>query len=554
MADHEAPAQTTLPDTDEQPDVDPGPMAEAPDVAEVPAATVNLLESLSAEQMELIARAHRENNPKPSVKARLGDARTPIHRYLVHPNDIPIMEAHPQGATVLAAIGYGDNHQLRGGRGTEPTIATTDATQGTTGLEATGGRIYQEYNERILSLQDRMSVFEEMRRSEQAFAACEALITTPLANTDYWLEPGDRNDPASVRFAEMLNWNLSDGLTRSFSETMREASLALFYGFTWCYPRYERKLFQGQEYVGWRQFAPRARATVDRWRFDDDGGLRGLVQCGQLPTTGEVRYINYDIEQILLWTWRGDNGDPEGLGAFRQAYKAYSYKTAFEEFAAIRIERTACGIPIAEGPVMQYDDDDAALVLAILNNIRAGNDNAIVVPNGWKIYMLDLGAADIPFADHIERQRQGMLEPFLAQFLMLSQGGSAGSNALSKDASSTFFDNSNYAADWLCDTFNRYEIPRICARNKPELVGSRQPRLMHGKVGVRDLERFTRALELPFRDRTEMPVEIVERWADMMGLSPTEVTEGLQRMKAERAEREEQEREAQAAGGGGGDE
>jgi hypothetical protein len=30
--------------------------------------------------------------------------------------------------------------------------------------------------------------------------------------------------------------------------------------------------------VGWRKFAIRAQSSLDKWDFDDDGGLRGFVQ------------------------------------------------------------------------------------------------------------------------------------------------------------------------------------------------------------------------------------------------------------------------------------
>lgn len=443
------------------------------------------------------------------------------------------------GANVRAAIGSNTSQGLTWSSELGPLTRRRDeaaenplpSTEGTTGLNASQGRVYAEYNSDLQSLADRMTRYEEMRRSEPAFAICENLTTIPLANTSYWFEPGDRQDPKSVRFAEFLNWNLTESLTRSFSETMREAALSIFYGFTWCYPRYEPKYFDGRIWTGWRQFAPRSRATVYKWDFADDGGLQGLVQYGKLPTTGETRYVYYGIEEILLWTWRGDNLDPEGLGAFRQAYKPYSYLEAFEEFAAIRIERTACGVPMATcaGGINTEDRDE---VHAILQAIRTGEDLGIVVPDGWEIVMLDLGDADVPFGEHIERQHQKILQTVLAQFVALSQGGAEGSNALSKDASQTFFDNLNYGADFLCDVVNRYAVPRLWAMNLD--AGTRQPRLMHGRVGVRDLERYTRAMQLPFKAGTEIPPEILGPWFEMMGVSPSEGMAALQKLMEER--------------------
>lgn len=503
-----------------------------------------VVERLTPEQLELAARMHAERTAPPVPALTDSGRRSPVH-YVIHPGDVPRLRAHPRGAEVLAAIGYDEFGRRTSRRLAEPIVTpTVSAAGGFTGIDVRQGRVYQEYNENLQSLVDRMTVYEEMRRSEPAFATCENLITIPIANTQYWFEPGDRNDPDSVDFAEFLNWNLSDGLTRAFNETMREAALGVFYGFTWAYPRYELKRWRGKPYWGWRQFAPRARATVDRWRFDDDGGLQGLVQYGELPSTGEARYVNYDIEEILLWTWRGDSNDPEGLGAFRQAYKPYFYKTAFEEFAAIRIERQAVGIPVAKGPLGMYDSTDEAKVMAILNNIRVGHDAGFVIPTGWEIYMLDLGDSNIPFESHIERQHQGMLQSVGAQFVAYNQGGADGSNAAMKDASSTFYEGVNYMASWACEPINRFEVPRLMERNWRRGMSDKQPKLMHGRVGVRDLEKFMRAVELPFRERTELPDDVMERLATMLGMSPSKTAEWLEEQKQRLME--ERAREAEA--------
>lgn len=539
-----------MPDLDDHNETDADealfPDAEPEEQPVIPKETrLAVLATLTPLEERDIVRAHNEASPRKPWA--MGAPRTPVtRRYIVHPDDIPALRVHPAGARVLAALNLDAMGRFTG-ETRAPEITLLDARparEGMTGLNATDGRIYQEYNEDIQSLSDRMSVFEEMRRSEPAFAACEWLISIPLAQAPYWFEPGDRKDERCVLFSEFLNWNLTQGLTRPFGETAREAAMGIFYGFTWAYPRYEYKRFNGKVFTGWRQFAPRSRATVYQWRLDDDGGLRGLYQYGTVPSTGEPKMVVYDIEEIIIWTWRGDNGDPEGLGAYRQAYKPYSYLTAFEEFAAIRVERQSCGIPIATGPIGGYDTADGIKVLAIINNIRAGHDAGIVVPEGWTIAMLDVGAADVPFGDHIERQRRNIFKTVGAQFVELSQGDGNGSNALSRDASSTFYEGLNYMADWVCQGVNAYAVPRLMERNPRELTGEKQPRLMHGRVGVRDLERYARAIELPFRDKSQIPQETIAQFAELAGLSPSAVENWLEeqqaRQKAEAARQQQQ--------------
>jgi phage gp29-like protein len=226
---------------------------------------------------------------------------------------------------------------------------------------------------------------------------------------------------------------------------------------------------------------------------------------------------DYATDELIVWTWRGEAGNPEGMGAFRQAYKPYTYKQTFEEFAAIRIERQACGLPMATGPEIGYDETEEANVHEQLSNLRTAHDAGLVVPSGWTVEFLDLGGADVPFESHIERQHSAMLQTILAQFVGFGSGGDSGNNALSRDSSNFFLMSLEAIADWMCETFNRYAIPQLAGYNGA-VDGEKMPKLAHGKVGVRDLDRFTRAIRNVFDSKVILPPEVDAYVREELGL------------------------------------
>ena len=422
-----------------------------------------------------------------SMKSVRGLGSTDRHdrpRIVMHPDDVPMLAA-------AADVGDAGAQNLLG-------------EMGVSGLQVRGGRITQEYNAKLQNLQTRMIAFEEMRRSDSAPAAMEQLITLPIRQASWGLEDGDDKE-----LSDNIRWNLFDsaGMTHSFDDVLRKAVLAVLYGFTVHEKVFEFKPQRGG-FLGWKKFAERERSTIQKWQFDSTGGLRGLEQRGRNPKTEQPVDVAIPIDRLMVWTWRDEAGNPEGLGAFRQAYKHFYAKGVFETFAAIRIERQACGIPFATAPETGASEEEYDEVMAMLERIRTEAKGGMIAPAGWVVGLLTLGPADVPFESHIERQHQSMLQTVLGQFVGLAQGGDGGAWALSRDSSSFFLMSLEGIADWICEYFNRYAIRQLCQFNTPE-TGQKLPKLVHGKIGVRDLDALVRALERIFNDGTNMPLEIV---------------------------------------------
>lgn len=395
---------------------------------------------------------------------------------------------------------------------------------GVTGLKASSGRIAEDYNQDLRTLNDRMNRYEEMRRSDSALAVMEALISLPIRAAKWRIVPGDDKD-----LADRIQQNLFEEMTHSWDDLLRQALLSVLYGFTVHEKVFEKK---SDGFLGWRKFAERDRRTVYSWNFDETGGLNGFHQRGINPKTGTWQDAELPIEKLIIWTWRGEAGNPEGLGAFRQAYKHYFYKTAFEEWAAIRIERQACGIPWIK---MSPDcvDPEKETMLQVLRRLRTNETAGVVIPYEWgDLESFEIGAADVPFESHIEREHQYMLQSVLGQFVGYAQGGDSGSWALSRDSSSIFLMSLNSTSKWITECFNRYALAQICYFN--ERKPGKLPKLECGPVGVRDMDKFVSAIRALFGPNTVIPEDVegyVREMIDLPEMKPGDYEKRLEAAK-----------------------
>jgi hypothetical protein len=444
----------------------------------------------------------------------------PGPRYVVMPESIPGLRQTESGRELLA-------NAYNGNANPNPMLIPAEsAAAGNTGIGVSVGRVTEEYNSELSDIQSRMTKFKEMRRSESAVGISELLITLPLSMTDFHVLPGEDEE-----LAELLEWNIHDGLgqyqigsnipPRPFSSAIREASLAFFEGFAWQYQKTGDMTTGGKSFTGWHELAPRLPSTVQQWDFDSEGHAIGLVAYGMDPRTMESRYVYYARDEILLWSWCDDGGDPEGLGGLRRAYRAYCQKDDYQRYAGVRIKRQACGVPYAVAPEgEEIVQDQADAVVAFMRRIATANDSGGYIPYGWELKTFDMGDASVPFESHIQRQTEAIHDVFGTGFVVLSQGGSAGSNALSREGGAWFGECLlEGIADWICHRFNAEAIPDFARMNGS--TAKRLPSLEHGKVAVRDLERYTRALKVWYKDQPGgVPPELAAEWQETMGVRP----------------------------------
>jgi phage gp29-like protein len=250
-------------------------------------------------------------------------------------------------------------------------------------------------------------------------------------------------------------------MTHTFDDFVRDALLALFYGFT----VFEKVFEERDDYIVWRKFAPRHPQTIERFLFDETGGLAGVRQVGFDPQ-GRFRQVDIPIEKLLVFIWRRELGNPYGVSVLRAAYKHWFLKDLAYKLQAIALERWAVGIPVGKVPAGTSEQDKQTF-LQMLEAMRGHERAAMVLPEDYSVELIGAEAgqrANQAFVEAIQHHDTMIVKAVLAQFLNLGTGD-VGSWALSRDHSQLFLMGLNAVAQWFADHINRYAIPQLCRLN-----------------------------------------------------------------------------------------
>jgi phage gp29-like protein len=311
-----------------------------------------------------------------------------------------------------------------------------------------------------LSFPRSIAVYTRMRRSDATVQALELAITLPIRATNWDVQPAS-DDPTAKEAADLVYDNLFGGMTHTFDDFLRDALLALFYGFT----VFEKVFEERDDYIVWRKFAPRHPQTIERFLFDEAGGLAGVRQFGFDPQ-GRFRQVDIPIEKLLVFIWRRELGNPYGVSVLRAAYKHWFLKDLAYKLQAIALERWAVGIPVGKVPAGTSEQDKQTF-LQMLEAMRGHERAAMVLPEDYSVELIGAEAgqrANQAFVEAIQHHDTMIVKAVLAQFLNLGMGD-VGSWALSRDHSQLFLMGLNAVAQWFADHINRYAIPQLCRLN-----------------------------------------------------------------------------------------
>jgi phage gp29-like protein len=311
-----------------------------------------------------------------------------------------------------------------------------------------------------LSFPRSIAVYTRMRRSDATVQALELAITLPIRATDWDIQPAS-DDLTAKEAADLVYDNLFGGMTHTFDDFVRDALLALFYGFT----VFEKVFEERDDYIVWRKFAARHPQTIERFLFDETGGLAGVRQVGFDPQ-GRFRQVDIPIEKLLVFIWRRELGNPYGVSVLRAAYKHWFLKDLAYKLQAIALERWAVGIPVGKVPAGTSEQDKQTF-LQMLEAMRGHERAAMVLPEDYSVELIGAEAgqrANQAFVEAIQHHDTMIVKAVLAQFLNLGTGD-VGSWALSRDHSQLFLMGLNAVAQWFADHINRYAIPQLCRLN-----------------------------------------------------------------------------------------
>lgn len=433
---------------------------------------------------------------------------------------------------------------------------------GATGLKRSAGYLNEEF---LPALKGRKAVgiYREMSDNDPIIGALLFAVDRLLRQLEWRVEPASQSkeDKDAAEFLE----SCMEDMSHTWDDFISEILTMLPYGWAMHEVVYKKRVGPWEKdakkrskytdgKIGWRKIPIRSQETLQRWVFDDTGGVKAMVQLA--PPKYETTVL--PIERCLLFRVTTIKNNPEGRSFLRNAYRPWFYKKRLEEIEGIGVERDLAGLPVAKVPhdylSAKKGTDKAKMVDAfrkMVRSVRRDEQEGIVIPAAYdqdtKQPLFDFqlltsgGSRSFNTSEIIQRYEQRMLMTVLADFIMVGHEGT-GSYALHTDKSGLFRASINSIAQAIADVLNRYAVPRLFAVNGMKL--EKLPEFKPGDVdppdlgqlgqfmgamataGVQwfpdpELEKFIRsAARLPDLDESkEASLETQQKQADIMAVA-----------------------------------
>ena len=399
---------------------------------------------------------------------------------------------------------------------------------GDTGLNTTGwGEIGDEFLREWQGAGEKAKRVREMLYNSPVISALRLAIEMPLRDIDWQFVSDDGEDDPRVA---LLN-EAQAAMSHSWDDHITDALDFLWYGWSMFTITYR----QDGGRILWRKLKPLAHDTLQRWQFEDDGGLKGVQQWPHLWPEP------IPIERMVIYRFRRARGNPEGESILRPAWTSWYYAKNIQHIEAVGIERNLAGLPVIHLPekadMTEGDDPSADVNRArkIVADVRNDEQAGLVLPFGWEFSLTaSAGAGKAGDTDLIiNRYDKRMLMATLSQFLMLGMD-SVGSMATFEGATDFFTLTLNAVADIISETFTKFAAARLLELNgfdpngvrlEHSPAGSVRPEVIAealSKVGAGGFITWTAADEvwlrslfrLPEREAEEITIEREQNAAD----------------------------------------
>lgn len=356
---------------------------------------------------------------------------------------------------------------------------------GVSGLRHVGGRIREEWLRRLQGKRG-LRVYREISDNDDTIGAALLLIEMFLRNAEWTTTPWS-DDPIH-RFQADYAESLRHDMSHSWADLMSEILTKMTYGFSLTEIVWKRRVGPDQinpslrskhddRLMGIRKLAPRAQETIEKWLFDEDGGVKGAFQIP--PFTGKQVFI--PIEKLLNFRTTSRLNNPEGRSALRNCVIAYHRKRDISEYEAIGINRDLAGLARIRVPGKILSNNPPPELVGererfeeILENLHNDELSGMLLSSerdpktGELLYDFDLvtsgGTRAFNTDAIITRYDVKLAQNFLADFILMGHE-KVGSFALSSDKTSTF---SIALGGWLkgiAEVLNRHLLPRVFRLN-----------------------------------------------------------------------------------------
>lgn len=339
------------------------------------------------------------------------------------------------------------------------------------------GQVTEEFLSELQGING-IATYREMSDNDAIIGACLFAIKQILREVRWSVKAYDESSIGTQR-AEFLRENMNQ-MSLSWNDMIMDALSMLIYGWSWHEVVYKR---DSKGFMRWKKIAIRLQGSWKEWSFDTDGVVDGLIQAAA-PNYKEI-FIPL-LKSILFRTQlNGDN--PEGRSILRNAYRSWYFKKNIEEIEAIGIERDLAGIPVITLPEgFDLDSEESNVTDAIIYakklvaNIRADEQDGIVLPFGWKFELISSpGKKQFDTGLVIGRLDKGIAASVLAEFILLGMERT-GSYALSKDLTDIFFWCLDGWCNGICSVVNRFPVKQLFQLNG--VVDNKLPRVVSSVV------------------------------------------------------------------------
>lgn len=410
-------------------------------------------------------------------------------------------------------------------KGEVPTMEISKAPSGTkinqvpagaTGLKQSYGYVYEEFLKELSGQQAAM-IYREMRDNDPVVGAMFFGLEMFMRRVG-WFVDAATEDEKGEKDAEFLR-ECMDDMSHTWSDFVAEVMSMMEHGWSWFEELYKRRNgFQGTDEnddpnskyddgrIGWRKMEIRSQESLDRWDFDEQGGIRGLFQR-PAPDYRE-RYV--PIRKSLLFRTTSKKNNPEGRSILRNAYRPWYFKKRMEEIEGVGVERDLAGLPFAEVPaeMMRDDASDAdkatlASIVEMVKNVRRDEQEGVVWPQSWDEHgnpqyqfklMASGGSRQFNTSEILTRYDNRIALVILSDFILLGNDSSTGSFAMATNKSGLFQSALSTWLDVVQDVLNNYAVPRLFRLNDIE---GPYPQIRHDEVqkpSLADLATFVSAL------------------------------------------------------------
>lgn len=443
---------------------------------------------------------------------------------------------------------------------------TTSGEVGGSGLlTSTSGEVLEELHPNLHG-RKAIETWRLMKDHDALVGAILFAIEMLVRQVEWSVEQGDAKEDE----AQFLEGCMED-MSQSWGDFVCEALSMLPFGFAFHEIVYKKRAGEQPEggkmpssrfndgKIGWRKMPLRAQETLDRWDFDEDGGIQAFIQ--KPPPSYDDRVIPM-VKGLLFRTTTYKN-NPEGRSVLRSAYASWYYKKNIQRIEGTGIERDLAGFPVFWLPAEFLADDASPEQKSVVTafdtlgkNIRRDKQEYLLMPlayddAGNKAYDFTLtssgGTRAFDTSAIIQRYNQEIAMTVLADFILLGHE-KVGSFALSSDKTDLFAVALGTFLDIIEDVLNRFAVPRLWRLNG--MKTDTMPKIVHGDIEKPDLAALGAYLTALVNSGVPLfPDEDLEAYLREAGGLPEKSEETK---KAQEEAREQEETDAAAGADGGG--